>query len=116
MRERIDRLGGALLRITGTLDLDTVLQEVVDSARVLTGARIGVITTVDESGRPQRFLSSGITPDQHRRLAEWDEGRQLFEHLRSLPGQAPFHVASPVCPGHPPPAGGGTPVTRMHGE
>ena len=33
LQERISRLCGALLRISGSLDLDTVLQEVVDSAR-----------------------------------------------------------------------------------
>ena len=66
LQERISKLCGALLRIGGSLDLDAVLQEVVDSARALTGARGGVITTVDERGRPQRFLSSGIQPDEHR--------------------------------------------------
>ena len=86
LQERISKLCGALLRIGGSLDLDAVLQEVVDSARALTGARGGVITTVDERGRPQRFLSSGIQPDEHRQMEEWDEGQRLFEHLRSLPG------------------------------
>ena len=32
-------------------DLDTVLQEVVDGARVLTGARYGLIAAVDDAGR-----------------------------------------------------------------
>ena len=36
LQERISRLCGALPRISGSLDLDTVLQEVVDSARALT--------------------------------------------------------------------------------
>ena len=52
----------------------------------LTGAHGGAITTVDERGRPQRFLSSGITPDVHRQMAERGEGQRLFEHLRDLPG------------------------------
>ena len=73
-------------RVNASLDLDTVLQEVVDSARALTGARYGVITTVDEAGRPQEFVGSGITPDEHRQLAEWADGLRLFEHFRDLPG------------------------------
>ena len=86
LQERVSKLCGAVLRISASLDLDTVLQEVVDSARTLTGARYGVITTVDEAGRPQEFVGSGITPDEHRQLAEWADGLRLFEHLRDLPG------------------------------
>ena len=86
LQERVSKLCGAVLRISASLDLDTVLQEVVDSARALTGARYGVITTVDDAGRPQEFVGSGITPDEHRQLAEWADGLRLFEHFRDLPG------------------------------
>ena len=41
LRERLSRLSQASLRINESLDFDTVLQEVVDSARTLTGARYG---------------------------------------------------------------------------
>ena len=50
LRERIVTLNAAILRISASLDLDTVLGEVVDSARALTGARYGLIAAVDESG------------------------------------------------------------------
>ena len=86
LRERHSRLSRALVRISASLDLDTVLREVVDSARAVTGARLGVITTIDERDRPNRFLTSGIAPEDHRRLATWDGGPLLFEHLRKLPG------------------------------
>ena len=39
LRERLARLHEAGLRIAGDLDLDRALQEVLDSARSLTGAR-----------------------------------------------------------------------------
>ena len=45
-----------------------------------------MITTVEEASRPQQFLSSGITPQEHRQLREWPEGPRLFEHFRDLPG------------------------------
>ena len=86
LRDRISRLSAAILRISASLDMDTVLQEVVDSARALTGARYGVIATVDDCGRGQDFVTSGFTPDEHRQLADWPEGPRLFEHLRDLPG------------------------------
>ena len=82
LRERISRLSAASLRISSSLDLGTVLQEVVDSACVLTGAQYGVITTIDDKGQPQDFVSSGFTAEEHQRLASWRDGPQLFEHLR----------------------------------
>ena len=85
LRDRISRLNEAILRISGSLDLSTVLQQVVDSARALTGAGYGVITTIDEDKQVQNFVSSGFTPDEHRQLVDWRDGRQLFEHLRDLP-------------------------------
>ena len=69
--DRISRLSAAILRISASLDVNTVLHEVVDSARALTGARYGVITTIDDSGQPQDFISSGLTPDEHQQMADW---------------------------------------------
>lgn len=46
------------------------LQEVVDSGRALTGARYSAITIGGEADPPHRSLSSGLTPDEHRQLAE----------------------------------------------
>ena len=77
---------GANLRISATFDLDIVLAEVVASARGLTGARYGVIVTVDESGAPQDFVLSGFTPEEQRDLFAWSGSGRLFQHLRELPG------------------------------
>ena len=79
-------LCSAILRISASLDLATVLQEVVDSARALTGARYGVIVTIDETGTVRDFVTSGFTPDEKRQFAEWSDGPRLFAHLRDLPG------------------------------
>ena len=43
MRDRLSRLSEASLRINESLDFDTVLQGVLDSARSLTGARYGAV-------------------------------------------------------------------------
>ncbi len=85
LRDRISRLSAAILRISASLELTTVLQEVVDSARVLTDARYGVITTVDDAGQARDFVSSGLTPEEHEQLVRWPEGPRLFEHFRDLP-------------------------------
>lgn len=88
---RISTLSRALVRISASLDLDTVLREVVDSARAVTGARFGVITAIDERDRPHRFLTSGTTPDDDRKLAAWDDGPTLYEHFQRL--RRPLRIA-----------------------
>ena len=86
LRDRISQLSAASLRISASLDLDTVLREVVETARVLTGARYGAITTTADSGEVLEFVTAGFTPDEHRGLMEWPDGPRLFEHIRALPG------------------------------
>ena len=86
LRQRTTALGAAILRINATLDLTTVLQEIVDSARAITGARLGLITTIDEAGGVQEFVSSGFTPEEHAAFMAWPEGPRLWAHLRDLPG------------------------------
>ena len=73
-----------MLRISASLDLDTVLREVVDSARALTDARYGIITTVDQAGEPQDTVMSGFTPDEQRELNQWPDGPRLFAHFQGL--------------------------------
>ena len=85
-RERLAALSAAILRTNDSLDLATVLQEAIDTARVLATARYGIITTVDETGEVREFITSGFTPEEKRRFAEWPDGPRLFAHLRDLPG------------------------------
>ena len=84
LRDRLSRLSQASLRINESLDFDTVLQGVLDSACSLTGARYGVITLLDGSGKVQDFLYSGLTPEESRRFAEFPDGMLFFEYLSSI--------------------------------
>ena len=84
LRERLSRLSAASLRINESLDFGTVLQGVLDSARSLTGARYGVITLLDDAGRIQDFLYSGLTAEESRQFAELPNGMLFFEHLSSI--------------------------------
>ncbi len=78
LRDRLSRLSQASLRINESLDFDGVLQEVVDSARAITDARFGGLTTVDGSGQLESFLSSGLTPEQHEALYT-PEGPAIYD-------------------------------------
>ena len=84
LRGRLSRLGEASLRISESLDFDNVLQGVLDSARSLTGARYGVITLLDDGGRIQDFLYSGLTPEESRQFAEFPDGMLFFERLSRI--------------------------------
>ncbi len=84
LRERLSRLSQASLRINESLDFDTVLQGVLDSACSLTGARYGVITLLDDSGRIEDFVTSGLTAEERQRFVELPEGLKLFEHLSRI--------------------------------
>ena len=81
LRERLSRLNEANLRINESLDFDTVLQGVLDSARSLTGALYGIIVLLDDSAEIQDFLSSGLTSEQAQGVWDLSEGVRLFEHL-----------------------------------
>ena len=89
--DRAAALAAAILRISESLDLATVLREIVEGARSLTGARLGIVATFDGSGFPGEHVFSGFTPDGERELAEWPDGLGMVEHLNELPG--PLRVA-----------------------
>ena len=91
LEERISALTTAILRTNASLDLATVLQEVVDSARALTGARYGVIATIDDAGEMREFVTSGSTSDTWREFLKSSVVPRLFAHLPDLPG--PLRVA-----------------------
>ncbi len=86
LRQRISQLSSAILGINASLEVGIVLQEAVDSARALTGARYGIITTIGDDGEIQDFVSSGFSDEEHRQLEQWSDGPRLFEHFRDLPG------------------------------
>ena len=85
-RDRATALANAILEISASLDVDAVVRKVVEEARRLTGARIGIIATIDESGAPGEYFFSGYTSEEQRELLAWVHGLELFEHFRELPG------------------------------
>ena len=95
LQERLTRLSEASLRINESLDFDTVLQGVLDSARSITAARYGVMTLLGNGGRVEDFLSSGLTAEEAERLWLTPDGRQLFQSLTGVsePMRVPDLVA-----------------------
>ena len=89
--DRLSRMSEASLRINESLDFDTVLQEVVDSARALTGSRYGAITVLGETGQQPDFVVSGLTREEHQGLWEMPQGLGFFEYLSGM--ETPLRVS-----------------------
>ena len=86
LRERLLRLSTAGVRINESLDLSVVLREVAESARALTGAGYGGVTTLDNDGRMLEFVGSGFSDEEYEQLMSLPEGQQVFEYLSAVPG------------------------------
>ena len=84
LRARLSKLSDVSRRITESLDLDIVLQEVVDGARSLTGARYGALAVFDDSGRVEDFITSGITPEERRMLGDPPKGLGLLGYMNEI--------------------------------
>ncbi|MGE5232935.1 MAG: GAF domain-containing sensor histidine kinase [Acidobacteriota bacterium] len=76
--EELLALQDAGLLIHGELGLETVLQNVVEQARVLVSARYGALAVVDEDYRIQSFFTSGVTLEERARMGDPPRGSGLL--------------------------------------
>ena len=88
LRERLSRLSEAGLRINESLDFDTVLQGVLDSACALTEARYGVLAPFDETGDAQLegAFTFGLTAAEAEVLRDMLTGSEFCDFFEQLPG------------------------------
>ena len=84
LQDRLTRLSEASLRINEDLDYHSVLEEVTDSARLLTGARYGATSVLDDANRLEEFVTSGLTSEEHRHLRELPESAQFYRYLNDV--------------------------------
>ncbi len=71
-------LDAATRAIAGELDLEKVLQLMVDSVHDLVGARYAALGIVDRAGRIERFITSGLSPEQRARIGNPPRGHGLL--------------------------------------
>ena len=104
LKDRLAGLSRASLRVSESLDINTVLEEVVENACALTGARYGVITALDDSGQIPGFVTAGFTAEEQQQLADFPGRWELYKYLRELPGPLKLkdlmaHIRSLGIPG-----------------
>ena len=108
LRDRLSGLSEASLRISRSLDLDTVLQGVIDGARSLTRARYGALVAFGASGDIETLITSGVTPEERPRFGDLPKGLGLLQYLNEIEGPLRLadigtHPRSVGFPeGHPP--------------
>jgi signal transduction histidine kinase len=76
--EALYALDRATRAIAGELDLDRVLQLIVDSVRELVGTKYAALGIVDNGGRIERFITSGISPELRALIGPLPEGHGLL--------------------------------------
>lgn len=75
----------AVLAISGELDLDIVLEQLVSAAADLTGARYGALGVVGPDDTLARFVTSGLTPEQESAIGPRPTGRGVLGTLLTTP-------------------------------
>jgi signal transduction histidine kinase len=102
------RLIDAGRTLIAKLDVDAVLQQLLDVAREVTGARYAAVGVLDESRQKlERFVTAGIDPETHRAIGELPTGRGILglliedpqplrlEHIGDHPRSYGFPTAHP---------------------
>ena len=81
---QVSRMAEACIRISQSLDHKDTLQEVIDSARALTGARYGALVAFDEQGAISELFTSGLTAEEQLQLKDPPKGLGLLGYLNEV--------------------------------
>ena len=82
IRDRFERLLSAGVAIYARHDIDRVLQEVVDAAREVVGARYAALGVLgDDRKTLVQFVTSGLDEEARRRIGDPPTGRGLLGHV-----------------------------------
>ncbi len=84
LRKRLVLLSRLGRRIASSLDPDTVLQGVIDSACELTDAQFGALGVFGAQGRLEKFITHGLTDEERERIGKLPEGLGILGWLRDL--------------------------------
>ncbi|HTG34027.1 MAG TPA: GAF domain-containing protein, partial [Thermoanaerobaculia bacterium] len=90
--QRLRRLIDVGRSLVAEHDLETLLAQVLDVARELTGARYAALGVLDESRQSlERFLTRGIDSQAHRAIGDLPHGRGILGLLIQEPSPLRLH-------------------------
>jgi signal transduction histidine kinase len=91
--DRLRVLVDAGIALSSELSLDALLQQLVEKAALLTGARYAALGVIDQAGTGlERFLTTGIDPETHAAIGDLPKGRGILGVL--IRDAAPLRLAS----------------------
>jgi two-component system, NarL family, sensor histidine kinase DevS len=77
--DRLRVLVDAGIALSSELSLDALLQQLVETAAQLTGARYAALGVIDQTGTGlERFLTTGIDPETHAAIGDLPRGRGIL--------------------------------------
>ncbi len=79
--ERLAALEAATRAVAAELDIDRVLAVIVERVRDLVGARFAALGIADGRGRIERFISSGVSPEQRGMIGPVPRGMGLLGRI-----------------------------------
>ena len=79
--ERLSALETATRAVAAELDIDRVLGLIVERVRDLVGARFAALGIADGRGRIERFISSGVSPEQRGMIGSVPHGMGLLGRI-----------------------------------
>ena len=86
LKDRLARLSEASISISGNLDTEGVLQNVINSARELTCARYGALLTFQPSGDVRDFFTCGLSQEERERMTHPPQGLGLLGYISRTKG------------------------------
>jgi signal transduction histidine kinase len=76
--ERLAALEAATRAVAAELDIDRVLAVIVDRVRALVGARFAALGITDARGQIERFITSGVSPEERAAIGSVPRGHGLL--------------------------------------
>ena len=83
--DRKDALIEAALTMSSELSLPVVLQKIIDLAAEITQARYGALGVIGPGGKLAQFITTGVTPEEHRAIGDLPVGRGILGSLIEEP-------------------------------
>ena len=103
--DRLRVLVDAGIALSSELSLDALLQQLVEKAALLTGARYAALGVIDQSGTGlERFLTTGVDAETHAAIGDRPKGRGILGVLirEAKPLRLADLAADPRSVGFPP--------------
>jgi GAF domain-containing protein len=67
------------IAVSSELSIEAVLQRIVEAAAEVTGAPYAALGVIDRTGKElERFVTTGIPPEEHERIGELPRGRGIL--------------------------------------